>query len=238
MMLSLRGALSVQGRVLYALILREALGKYGKSKLGYLWAFIEPLIQILVLVLVFSELGRESPVGGDLAWFFVTGIVPWFLYHNISHRLSGALGANQALMAYPQVTAMDVLLARAILEMVTLFVVFLALFLGLSVVGRANPVFDGFHILMALGGLSCFSFGIGLINAAIRLHFDSWDKVFSAFNRPLYFVSGVFFSVTSLPYPLKEWLQWNPIFQFVEWHRSGFYQIGRASCRERVCQYV
>ena len=98
MMLSLRGALSVQGRVLYALILREALGKYGKSKLGYLWAFIEPLIQILVLVLVFSELGRESPVGGDLAWFFVTGIVPWFLYHNISHRLSGALGANQALM--------------------------------------------------------------------------------------------------------------------------------------------
>ncbi len=97
----LRHALRVQGRVIHALILREALGKYGKSKLGYLWALLEPVLQVLMLVLIFSALGRQSPVGGDLAVFFTTGIVPWLIYSSLSSRLSGALGANQALLAYP-----------------------------------------------------------------------------------------------------------------------------------------
>lgn len=68
-MKDLRQALRVQGRVLYALILREALGKYGKSRIGYLWALFEPLTQVLILVAIFSALGRKSPVGGDLAIF-------------------------------------------------------------------------------------------------------------------------------------------------------------------------
>lgn len=70
-MQELRQALRVQGRVIYALILREALSKYGKSKIGYLWALVEPVAQVLILVLIFSGLGRQSPVGGDLAVFLL-----------------------------------------------------------------------------------------------------------------------------------------------------------------------
>jgi capsular polysaccharide transport system permease protein len=219
----LRQALRVQGRVIYALILREALGKYGKSKIGYLWALFEPILQVLMLVAIFSALGRKSPVGGDLAVFFTTGIVPWLIYSGLANRLSGALGANQALLAYPHVTPFDVLMGRAILESVTLIVVYVLIIFSLQMMDYAVAVYDLFNVLSSLLVLIIFSTGIGMINSAIRIYFDSWDKLFSAANRPLYFLSGIFFTAASLPHQAREWLQWNPIFQYVEWGRAGFF---------------
>lgn len=222
-MKELRQALRVQGRVLYALILREALGKYGKSKIGYLWALFEPIIQVLVLVAIFSFLGRKSPVGGDLAVFFTTGIVPWLIYSNIASRLSGALGANQALLAYPHVTPFDVLTGRALLESITMVVVFTLIVITLQLSGKALPIYSLFNVLIGILLLTIFSIGIGMLNSAIRIYFDSWDKLFSAANRPLYFLSGIFFTAASLPPQVREYLQWNPIFQYIEWIRSGFF---------------
>lgn len=218
-----RQALRVQGRVIYALILREALGKYGKSKIGYLWAVIEPALQVLILVAIFTALGRKSPVGGDLAIFFTTGIMPWMLYNNLAGRLSGALGANQALMSYPHVTPFDVLIGRAILEVTTMFVVFIFIVVSLQLFGVSLSIYDLFQVLCSLLILSIFSIGVGFINSTIRIYFDSWDKVFSAVNRPLYFLSGVFFTASSLPPQARVWLEWNPIFQYIEWLRSGFF---------------
>lgn len=219
----LRQALSLQGRVIYALILREAIGKYGKSKIGYLWALIEPTLQVLVLVTIFSALGRKSPVGGELAIFFATGLLPWMTYSAISSKLSGAYGANQALMAYPQVTTTDVLIGRALLEGLTLWLVFALILLILHYTGYGTTIDDLFLVLTAMIGISLFAFAIGMINATIRIYFDSWDKVFSVFNRPLYFLSGIFFTASSLPPYAREWLEWNPIFQYVEWTRAGFF---------------
>lgn len=220
-----RQALRLQGRVIYALMLREALTRYGKSHLGYLWALLEPSLQILLLVWIFSQWGRAAPVGQDLGLFFMTGIVPWFIYSNISGRLSGALSANQALLTYPQVTPFDVLMARAVLEWITLLSVAAILLGVLSALSRPWGFYDPVQCLLALITLAVFAWGIGMINAVIRLYFDSWDKVFSTLNRPLYFLSGIFFTVGSLPPAIRPWLQWNPIFQFVEWYRSGFYAV-------------
>lgn len=222
-MKELRQALHVQGRVIYALILREALGKYGKSKLGYLWGVFEPVTQILVFVLIFSALGRKSPAGGDLAVFFATGIIPWMIYSNIAGRLSGALGANQALMSYPHVTPLDVLLGRLLLEAATLIVVFGIIVTVLQFMGKAVPIYDLYNVLVALFLITFFAAGVGMVNAAIRIYFDSWDKLFGAMNRPLYFLSGVFFTASSLPPQARQWLEWNPIFQYIEWLRSGFF---------------
>ncbi|CZF80149.1 Polysialic acid transport protein KpsM [Grimontia celer] len=222
-MKEIRQALRVQGRVIYALILREALSKYGKSKIGYMWALVEPISQVLLLVLIFSALGRQSPVGGDLAVFFATGIVPWLLYSNLAKRMSSAFSANQALMAYPHVTPFDVLMGRALLESTTMIVVFALIVFALQLMGKALSIHDLFNVITALLTLTVFSIGVGMINAAIRVYWDSWDKLFNAANRPLYFLSGIFFTASSLPPQAREFLQWNPIFQCVEWVRAGFF---------------
>ena len=44
--IELAEAFSIQLRVIGALILREIRGRFGRAKLGYLWAIFEPLMHI------------------------------------------------------------------------------------------------------------------------------------------------------------------------------------------------
>ena len=41
-------------------------------------------------------------------------------------------------------------------------------------------------------------------------------------RRPLFFISGVFFSLQSIPQWLRPWLSWNPILQAIELSRKAF----------------
>jgi capsular polysaccharide transport system permease protein len=218
-----RQALLVQGRVIYALILRESLTKYGKTKLGYLWAILEPIVQLTILILVFSFLGRKSPIGGDLALFFTTGIIPFNLFRNIANRSTGALGSNQALLAYPHVTPLDVLISRSLLEAGTMLLVFILILVGFKFIGKEFSIYDLYNVMMGFLVLIIFSFGLGLIYASIKIYIESWDKIISSLNRPLFFLSGVFFTASMIPYEVRKYLIWNPIFQSIEWIRSGFF---------------
>ena len=46
-------ALQSQGRVLIALMLREARTRYGRQRAGYLWALVEPMLHIALFYFVF-----------------------------------------------------------------------------------------------------------------------------------------------------------------------------------------
>lgn len=56
---SVSSALTVQGRVIYALVLREVHTLYGNTRLGYLWAIIQTAFNIAVFWL-FREFLRSA----------------------------------------------------------------------------------------------------------------------------------------------------------------------------------
>ena len=47
--------------------------------------------------------------------------------------------------------------------------------------------------------------------------------MYSLLTRPLFFVSGIFFTIDTLPGKLRDVLIWNPILHGVEWMRYGYY---------------
>lgn len=66
--------------VIHALILREALTRYGRRSAGFLWAIVQPVTQLCALLLIFAFLRHRSPAAGEsLTIFFMTGIMPVFL---------------------------------------------------------------------------------------------------------------------------------------------------------------
>ncbi len=117
-------ALKVQSRVIRASILRETRTRFGRSKLGYLWALFEPMAYILTLLAIFSAMDRGSPIPGiDLAMFFFSAIIPWLMFARISGAVSRAIKSSKALLTYPQVKGIDIMLALLILEFCTLLLV-------------------------------------------------------------------------------------------------------------------
>jgi len=222
-------AIVIQTRVIGALILREMRTRYGQSHLGYIWALAEPIAFVAVLAGIFISIGRTPPFGNSIVLFFTTGILPFLLYRNLANSVGSAIESNKALLTYPIVKEIDTLAARAVLEVATLLLVMIIIFYALFLVGIARPPARPYAIIGALTGLGLLGFGMGIINAVIMEHFSSWKNIHALLSRPLFFISGIFFTIDSLPEKVKTIVIWNPILHGVEWMRYGYYMNYRGN---------
>jgi len=169
--LELLHALSVQGRVISALTLRETRSRYGNRKLSFFWALFEPFAHVVVFVAIFSSLGRTSPIGDNIGVFLLTGIMPWLLYSNTVSAIMNGLASNKSLLGYPQVMPLDIVISRVIIEFSSITLVFL-LFIVLVIFSDTSIKIDNFLQLMSATSLFLlFAIGVGLINAAILFQF-------------------------------------------------------------------
>ena len=216
-------ALKVQGRVISALTLRETRSRYGNSKLGFFWALFEPFAHVVVFIGIFSALDRAIPLGDNMGLFILTGIIPWLLYSNLVNNVMGGIQSNKALLGYPQVMPIDITISRIILVFSTMFLVML-FFLGVATyMGTAIRIDSFLEMMKVTGLLILLATGIGLINAAIIPYYPSYESIFSAFSRPLYFISGIFFTANFLSPEVYAIVDFNPLIHLIEWFRSGFY---------------
>ena len=73
------------------LTIRDFKSRYLGSYLGLLWAFIQPVITILIFWFVFEVGFKSAPVGDSpfILWL-MTGIIPWFF---ISESLASGTGS-------------------------------------------------------------------------------------------------------------------------------------------------
>ena len=217
-------AASVQRRVIFALILRETRTRYGKTRIGYLWALFEPLAHMLIFAAIFSFIGRSSPLNGSVALLVLTGLFPYNLFSNLATQLMNAIDANKVLLSYPHVTPFDVMSARILLEIATQIIVFSFVLLILAMQDLWDMQIDSFMnvILVVLVG-TALGAGLGLINAVLAFKFPSYANIFGMIMRPLYFLSGIFFVVGYMSTEIQDIMYYNPIAHLIEWFRSAIY---------------
>src|SRR5690348_5489883 len=74
-----------QIRVIAALVRRESRVHFGATRIGYLWAIIEPTLHLCVYALLFTYvLRRHSPLGGNLNVFMLSGLMMYFLFSKLA----------------------------------------------------------------------------------------------------------------------------------------------------------
>ncbi|WP_011582075.1 MULTISPECIES: ABC transporter permease [Chelativorans] len=219
----MEASLTTQVRVIAALVLRETRATFGTSQIGYLWAIIVPAAGTMLLVLLFSAVGRHPPFGASLALFFATGILTLEFFNKLSASLMTAFEANRALMAYPLLKGADFLFARATLIGATYALIMGLFFCTLIALDMAGPPAHPMALMEAFAVTLIFGFGFGATNAVIVSLLDSWRHVEKILTRPLIFISGVFYVPSALPASAREWVAWNPVLHAIEWLRNGYY---------------
>jgi capsular polysaccharide transport system permease protein len=211
-------------RVVAALMLREMTTTYGRKPGGYIWMIVEPVAGIALLSWIFISVGFKQPaLGTNFPIFYATGLLPYFTAMTVSSKLSGALRSSRALLAYPRVTLVDVLVARYVITLLTQLVVAYILLAGMVVLLdtgtdiRLNRIVLGFAMAAALGA------GLGILNCYLASQFELWSSIWSVATRPLVLISGVIIMIDRLPLQWQSYIAWNPLVHVVAQVRSGFY---------------
>lgn len=215
--------LRVMLRTQFALVMREARMRHGRSRIGYAWALIEPFAVISIMTLVFSGVlagGRFQP---SLAVFFATGFLPFVYFRHASSFIGMSIEANMPLFNYPPVRELDAAVARFVLDSVTsILIATLVLSTMIVLFDLPAPAHPEIMVL-AFAGSGLFAFGVGLNLAALQRQFQMTNYVYGLLMTPAFVFSCIFFSLSSVPPMFKSILVWIPVVHAVEGFRLGYY---------------
>lgn len=212
-------------RTTLALMLREMTARYGRSPGGYLWAVLEPLGAILLLTIAFALIARHPPLGNSFILFYATGYMPFILYQSVSQVVARALIYSRPLLAYPAVTWIDTVLARAMLNMLTSVMVSYILLSAILLLTETRSVLDFGAILMSYAMAMVMALGVGLMNCVLMGLFPVWKMAWAIISRPLFLASGILILYEDLPQFAREILWFNPLLHVTGEMRVGFYPM-------------
>ena len=216
-----RSSIQIQLAVINALIRRELKTKFGQYRLGIVWALLEPLMQMLFFMVMFHFRGMDGVGGLALPVFLATGLAPFLYFNKVVGQASGAVSSNRNLFIYRQVRVFDAFLVRFLLEAITSFIVLLTLLSGAWWAGYEVTVNNTLLFIQVYLLLSLLSFGVSLVVGVITTLYPEPGKFVPVILKPLFFISGTFFTINEMPAVTHDLLLWNPLIHAFELFRSS-----------------
>lgn len=220
---TLRQSWRIQRRVIWALVLREILTRYGRHNIGFLWLFVEPMLFTLAVTALWTATkafhGSELPIVA----FAITGYSSVLLWRNMPGRTIGAMQPNLGLLYHRDVRPIDIYLSRIVLELAgaTMSFVFLILFFY-----AINWLTLPQDLLQVIGGwlmLGWFGLSLALFLGALSEDYETVEKVWHPLSYIMFPLSGAAFLVDVLPQPARDYILLLPMVHGVEYLREGYF---------------
>ncbi len=220
-----RSSFSIFKSVLIALFLREIQTRYGTKKLGYFWAILDPMSQVIVFSLVKASITDKSMNGIDYPVFLATSFLTYNFFKFMMNGSMSAFTANKALFSYRQVKPIDAIISRFFIEFLvmsgTIFV-----FLSFGLYFELDISVKNFNmVIFAVLWLGFFGLILGILFAVIASFYENFAKIIGFISTPLFFLSGLLFTVDSLPQALRDIILYNPVIHFLEMIHGNYFAI-------------
>lgn len=208
-----------------ALIGQLALGdfraRYSGSLLGFFWAFVQPLLTI-VMYLFINRVGfRPVPLGGvPFVLWLIAGFVPWFYFAD------GMIAATNSLVEYSYLvkkTVFDVALVPVIkLASVALtHIVVLGVVMIIVAVSGYWPRLSWLQIPYYLIALAALLSGIASITSAITVFVRDLAQIVTVSMQFIFWLTPVAWSLSNAPPKYVPILEMNPLHYLVDGMRDS-----------------
>jgi len=212
---------SAQRQVFYGLIIRNLKEKYVGSLLGVLWSLINPVLIMLAVAFVFTQvLKTEIP---KFPLFVLSALLPWFFFSNsLSESTVSLFRSNDLLNRF--------VIAREIIPLSIVLANFLNFLLGflllLPVFALFNPAaLQGFLFLPLVMILHIFfTAGISLFLSVGGAFLKDLSQILNVCLMFLFWVTPIFYPLNAVPQGYRGMIAANPAAHYVLIYRSLLYE--------------
>ncbi|MDY4281662.1 MAG: ABC transporter permease [[Pasteurella] mairii] len=216
-------SLVIQSRVIYALLMREIITRYGRKNIGFLWLFVEPLLMTLFITVMWSFVRANQVSTLNIIAFTITGYPLMMMWRNASNRAIGAISANLSLLYHRNVRVLDTIFARMLLEISGATIAQILIMSVFIAIGLIDMPQDVFYMVLAWLLMAFFAIGLGLIICSIAQQFEAFGKIWGTLSFVFMPLSGTFFFVHTLPQQAREIFRWVPMVNGTEMFRHGYF---------------
>lgn len=210
-------------RVVKALTVREMQASNSSYVYGYGWAIAEVCISMAALIVLKVFIHALSPPGMPPVVFLLLGGIPWFTFHNTAGGMLMVVSTKRKLLQLPQVTPLDIMLAKATSVLCTYGSVFFVAVIGADYIEGAGVPrsLAGLVLVYLMSWILGIGFGLCLM-PLIRV-FPPTLKLLSIVWRFGLILSGVYFTISTIPSNYWIYLTWNPMLHVSELMRTYWF---------------
>ena len=197
--------------------------KYAGSFLGVAWAFVQPVITVVVYWIVFQyglKIGMENSDVPYIMWF-MTGMVPWFFFSDCLGNGSGCLKEYNYLVK-------KVLFPIHILPLVKLVSAFMVhlVFLGfLMILSTIYNLFFTIDLIQLLYFSWCLLLFNGIwifFSSSVVVFFKDFSQIISIILQIGMWATPILWDYHRIPDNYLWIMKCNPLFYIIEGYRSAF----------------
>jgi ABC-type polysaccharide/polyol phosphate export permease len=215
--------LATQRRVIFALLMREVITRFGRENLGVLWLVGEPMIFTLGVATLWAAAGLNHGSAIPIVAFAVTGYSSVLMWRNATGRCSSAVQQNRQLLFHRNVQVIDVLLTRILLEIGGATASFIALSLIFIFIGWMPMPSDPLLVIEGWLMLAWFGASLALLIGAGTAFSETVERLWHPAAYLLFPMSGAAFMVEWLPAKLQSVVLLLPMVHGVELVREGYF---------------
>lgn len=206
--------------MIWMLVQRDLRGKYKASFLGFLWTFINPLLQLVVYTMVFSVIMRAGIEKYYL--FLFVALIPWIFFSTSVQGGSMCILQQKNLVTkiyFPRQVLPIAHVTTAFVNMLYCFVVVLAV-VGLSIGWNLLALVYLIPIMMVEYLLAL---GMALLFSGITVYLQDMQYILNIIVMAWQFLTPIMYSIDQVP----EQIQWvfyiNPMTSIILAYRDILY---------------
>ena len=203
----------------YFLVWRDIKAMYAQTILGFLWAILVPLVQIVIFTIIFGKVAKLYTEGIPYFLFSTVAIVPWTYISETTARSSQSLVGNQHMLGkiyFPRL----ILPLTPVLAKLLDFGISILIILGVLLFYRVSPTRNllFFPILVFL--MICIPAGLGMWSSALAIRFRDVKHAMPFLTRILMYSAPIVYSASTIPEKYRIIYSLNPIVGVVEGYRA------------------
>ena len=203
----------------YFLVWREIKVLYAQTILGFSWAILQPLIQIIIFSVVFGKVARLSTDGIPYLLFSSVAIIPWTYMSQAMMQSSQSLVQGQQLLDKVYFPRLLYPLTPVLARLVD-FGISVLIIIAVALYYRVAPTWNLLFLPLFIVLMVSIPAGIGLWLSALAVRFRDVKHAMPFVVRMLIYTAPIVYSASSIPETYRFIYSLNPIVGVIEGFRS------------------
>ncbi len=179
---------------------RDVLVRYKQTVLGAAWAVIQPVIQMVVFTLIFSNAAGLSSEGVPYPIFNFTALLPWGLFSKAMNDAGRSLVTNRNMITkiyFPRLTIPVASVLAGMVDFAIAFIVYIVIILYYSIAPGSTYTYQFSPALFALPLVILLAL---VATLGVSLWFSAMNVIYRDVGHILPFLTQIWFFATPIVY--------------------------------------
>lgn len=198
------------------LIKRDFKQKYKRTVFGMAWSVLSPLMQLLVMRLVFTNFFGHR-IAHYTTYLFCGNLV-YSYFNEATHGGMNSLMANAGIFTKVNVPKYLFLLSRNLSSIINFALTLFVFFVFVAIDGISFS-FRFFVLIYPIVCILVFNIGVGLILSALFVFFRDISYLYDIFTQLLMYMSAIFYTVDGYSTNVQRLFLCNPVYCYIKYFR-------------------